>query len=177
MKTPVLIYSNKRTKDVLKASIQKYVQIITELALDRERAEDVTKNLCYNLCYSAFNVSQVRFKEGSRYTIADVCQGIKGLFQNNMIDLLHNLIRVSEDRENAGTYTVLLHDCLSYELIQMLYGNPAEIYAAVMYTFARLVEDEGLMQVAYTYLSGPRVHSTLAWEDLYKKYMERYGNL
>ena len=176
MKTPILTYSAERTAQRLDASIERNLQTCIDCAKSGERAESAVRNMLYNLCYKTFSVSNTQYVDGRNYTVADICLDVVGILQNQLIQFIHNMIDAAQCYTTAPCYMQLLRDCMSYEILQMLYKNPVKIYAALLYAFATLIDDSVLAATATKYLSNSGRRPTLEWEDMYLKYTERYGN-
>lgn len=174
MKTPILTYSSERTAEVLDASIAKNIQTAMASSTIEVGISTSIRGLLYNLCYKTFYVMDVDYVHNHSYTVADLCQSVKGLFQNELIKFVHNLITAAQGYTDARCFMTLLSDCLSYELLQLLYRNPVAVYATLLYHFAMLVEDNDLIVISTKYLHNNGNKPTLEWEDMYKNYMERY---
>lgn len=174
MKTPILRYNAERTADVLDASIDKHIKTAMVSSTTEVGIPTSVRDMIYNLCYKTFYVEDVKYVNNHSYTVADLCQNVKGLFQDELIRFVHNLIKAAQKYTDSSSFMSLLEDCLSYELIQMLYRNPVAVYATLLYHFSMLEEDADLITLATKYLQHGGKCPTLEWEDMYNNYMERY---
>ena len=172
MKTPVLTLLPKHTSELLDSSINS--------ALDTCEACSNVKTTCsmylmqalYGLCYKVFFYDG-KFITNSKYTVADACIYIPGMFKQEMVRFLTDIAEYSEVMTSVAIEK-LLSNCLSYELVQMLYREPVRVYAALLYTYALDILDDELMELGRKYLAVKPTQPTLAWECMYLKFMERY---
>lgn len=159
MLTPVLTYYKDR-QDKYDTAIANNVATVKSCIPLGEDIKDSIDKLLRNLCYKLFSLSPAGgFENGGNYTIADLCENIKGIFRTNMVKYAHNMVE--------GNIEPLLTDAFSYELLVMLNRNVVDIYACMLYYHGLLNNDSDLCAVAKQFLYNPTGRPTLDWEAMY----------
>lgn len=159
MRTPVLTYYKDR-QDKYDTAIANNVATVKSCIPLGEDIKDSIDKLLRNLCYKLFSLSSAGgFENGGNYTIADLCENIKGIFRTNMVKYAHDMVE--------GNIEPLLSDAFSYELLVMLNRNVVDIYACLLYYHGLLNNDSDLCAVAKQFLYNPTDRPTLDWEAMY----------
>lgn len=172
MKTPVLTLLPKHTEVTLDTSINLNLSGIASRVVENESIAELLKSMLYSTCYKIF-YCKGKFVTNKSYTIADACMYIPGLFRINMVSFLNCIV----DYCSGPTSTkagLLLSDCMSFELFQMLYSKPVKLYASLLYQHAYDSKDNALMELCKSYIIEESSQPTLDWELLYLKFMETY---
>lgn len=175
MKTPVLYLRTKHTKELLDWHIKSNIATCSSCIHIHHKYEITLVSLLQNLCYKVFFVN-VKFTPEQRYSISDACQYIDGMFRDDMIQTLHEFVAYSYDKDTKHLKSIL-RDCLSYEILQMLYSDPVKVYACILGLWCFEVNDMELLELCDSYAENKSEQPTLDWERLYLFYMERYENV
>ena len=170
MKTPVFKFNKDNTAERMDKNIR---QKLTFIEGYNGVASQSIQNLCFSLCHKLFYVGNISYEHGKQYLIMDMCDPIQGMFKNEMISFVNNLIKLGLNSKDASLYKNILRDCLSYELIQILFRYPVQVYAALLKTYVLLEhrDDEELLLIANSYISQGTKKPTLEWEEMYLLYI------
>lgn len=171
MKTPVLKLLPKHSGEVLDNTIYRALINISNTACVDEDIYPQLRNALYSLCYKIFFTGG-KFAVNSSYSISDACFYLPGMFKSNMINYLNNIIDFCNTETKSNTEK-LLKDCLSLELLQMLYCEPVKLYAAMLYNYGYKYNDKELMDLGREFILLKSLQPTLDWERLYLKVTER----
>lgn len=121
---------------------------------------------CLNTCYMALFVYPL--SAGGVYTLNDICYNIKGILSQNLYSMLINLSNIGVGKEIKDSLYNILHDCMSYEVFNLLRVNPVNTYGVLLYYYVLLYDLPKLKTCSdLIHEAVSSTQPTLAWEKMY----------